>query len=456
MGDAYIKILTDMSSLIKGMGQAKQITTQATTEMGQQWEHFFGTLEGGHAQAAQATEQATESMQTNWLGVAAVYGAVAAAGTMLIKNIAGVAMRTQELGIVSQITAKNMGIAKEVVDGQIGALKDLGLTTQAASTLTTQFMRSELELADAAKLARAAQNLAIVAMQDSSQAAMTMTRAITMQRPILLRQYGIIGGLNDAYDAMGKVLGILSFRVDSSGKSLRVWSRELTVAEKRQSIFNMIMEQSAGLAGAYEAAMDAPGKAIRSFSRHIMSAQEAIGQYWLPAMDAAVKVATKFIKAFVNAPDIIHQLAGALLVGVTAVSAMTAAIILKTIAAGSMIVTILAADVAILGFTVSLAAATLGLSLIVAALVMLGIKLHEHNKDMLTARQTAFDLQDSYQGYVMAMKKAGASAHALSRDIWELAKAERDAAEAQRILLESADYETYEKAMRDAGLGALA
>ena len=445
-----------MSSLIKGMGQAKQITTQATTEMESQWEHFFGTLEGGHAQAAQATEQATESIQTNWLAVAAVYGAVAAAGTMLIKNIVGVAMRTQELGIVSEITAKNMGIAKEVVNGQIEALKNLGLTTQAASTLTTQFMRSELELADASKLARAAQNLAIVAMMDSSQAAMTMTRAITMQRPILLRQFGIIGGLNNAYDAMGKTLGILSFRVDSSGKTLRVWSRELTVAEKRQSIFNMIMEQSAGLAGAYEAAMDAPGKALRSFGRHIMSAQEAIGKFWLPAMDAAVKVATKFIKAFVNAPEIVHQLAGALLVGVTAVSAMTAAIILKTMAAKSMIFTMLAAKVSVLGFTTSLAAATLGLSLIIAAIVMLVIKINEHNKAMQTARQETFAASDTYAEYTRKMEAAGASAHALSEEMWELAKAERDAAEAQRILLESADYETYAKAMRDAGLGALA
>ena len=456
LGDAYLRILVRMDDLVKGMTQVKQITQQATTEMGQQWEHFFGTLEGGHAQAAQATEQATESIQTNWLGVAAVYAAVAAAGTMLIKNIATVAMRTQELGIVSEVTARNMGIAKSVVDGQIVALKELGLTTQAASTLTTQFMRSELKLADASKLARAAQNLAIVAMMDSSQAAMTMTRAITMQRPILLRQFGIIGGLNDAYDAMGKVLGILSFRVDSSGKSMRVWARELTTAEKRQSIFNMIMDQSVGLAGAYEAAMDAPGKALRSFSRHIMSAQEAIGKFWLPAMDKAVKVATMFIKAFVNAPEIVHQLAGALLVGVTAVAAMTAAIILKTSSIGAMIGSFFAAQVTIVGFTVTLAAATLGLTLIIAAIVMLGIKLHEHAENMKVARLEAFESSDTYAEYARKMDAAGASAHALSEDIWELAKAEKDAAEAQRILLESADYATYEKAMREAGLGALA
>ena len=99
-----------MTDLVKGMTQAKQVTEQATTEMGQQWDHFFGTLEGGHAQAAQETEKATESIQTNWLAVAAVYAGVAAAGTMLIKNIAAVSMRTQELGIVANITAKNMGI----------------------------------------------------------------------------------------------------------------------------------------------------------------------------------------------------------------------------------------------------------------------------------------------------------------------------------------------------------
>ncbi len=454
MGDAFLRILVNTKNLVEGMTQAKQITEQATTEIGSQWEHFFGTLEQGHGEAAQVVASSTEDMQTNWLGVAAAYGAVAAAGTMLIKQIATTAMRTQELGIVAGITAKNMGISNQTVNEQVEALKKLGMTTQAASTLTTQFMRSELDLADASKLARAAQNLAIVAMQDSSQAAMTMTRAITMQRPILLRQYGIIGGLSDAYDAMGKELGILGFRVDSSGKSLRVWSRELTTAEKRQSIFNMIMEQSSGLAGAYEAAMDAPGKAMRSFGRHVMSAQEAVGEYWLPAMDKAVKIATAFIKAFVDAPKIVHQLAGALLVGVTVVAAITAAIIAKSIAMTVLAGTIMGASISLGAFTVSLAAATLGLSLIVAAIVMLGIKLHEHSKNMETARQEAFASSDTYAEYARKMEEAGASAHALSEDMWELAKAEKDATDAQRILLESADYETYVQAMKDAGLGA--
>ncbi|MBC8274028.1 MAG: hypothetical protein H8E40_03540 [Chloroflexi bacterium] len=452
LGDAFLRIIVQTGDLIKGMNQAKSITKQATTEIEQQWDHFFGTLKQGHNKAAQVVESSTESMQTNWLGVAAAYGAVAAAGTMLIKQIAMTSMRTQELGIVAGITAENMKISKGTLDEQVESLKKLGMTTQASMTLTTQFMRSELDLADASKLARAAQNLAIVAMQDSSQAAMTMTRAITMQRPILLRQYGIIGGLSDAYDAMGKQLGILSYRVDSSGKTLRVWSRELTVAEKRQSILNMIMEQSSGLAGAYEAAMDAPGKAMRSFGRHVMTAQEAVGKYWLPALDKAVKVATSFVKAFNKAPEIVHQLAGALLVGVTVVAAITAAVIAKTIAMTALTAAVGGATISLGAFTVSLAVATAGLTLIVAAIVMLGIKLHEHAKNMEIARQEAFESSETYKEYARKMEEAGASAHALSEEIWELSKAEKDAATAQRILLEEAEYDDYRDEMEAAGL----
>ena len=65
-------------------------------------------------------------------------------------------MRTQELGIAAKITAQNMGIAQQTLEAQVQTLKNLGMTTQAAYTLTAQFMRSQLDLSQASQIARAA------------------------------------------------------------------------------------------------------------------------------------------------------------------------------------------------------------------------------------------------------------------------------------------------------------
>jgi len=452
LGDAYLRILVNTKDLISGMGQAKQITEQATTEIERQWEHFFGTLESGQREAADVVAQSTQEIQTNWLAVGAAYGAVAAAGTMLMKQAIGTAMRTQELGIVLENVGKNAGYTQEALDPMVESMKKMGMSSQAAMTVITQMIQSEIDLAGATKLARAAQDMAVISMEDSSTAAMGLIRAITTMNPMLLRRYGIMTGLEEVDRKAGLALGILTYKMEASGKQVAQWSRELTTAERKQSVFNTIIQEGSKFAGVYTSAMEAPGKALRSFSRYIMEAQEAIAKYWLPALNMAVGVATKFIKAFISAPEIVHQLAGALLVGVTAVTAMTAAIILKTSAMGALVISTLSAQVAIGAFTVSLAVATLGLSLIIAAIVMLAIKLREHSQRMEEARQTAFEMQDTYQGYAMAMDKAGASAFTLSREVWELAKAERDATEAQRILIESADYDDYKDEMEAAGL----
>ncbi|MBC8520753.1 MAG: hypothetical protein H8D26_02000, partial [Methanomicrobia archaeon] len=123
LGDAYLRILCNLDDLVKGMGQAKQVTDQAVTEIEQQWEHFYSTLEGGQQQAVQETAQATEEIKTNWLAVGAAYGAVAAAGTMLMKQIVGTAMRSQELGIVLDNVAKNAGYSQAAIDPLVESMK---------------------------------------------------------------------------------------------------------------------------------------------------------------------------------------------------------------------------------------------------------------------------------------------------------------------------------------------
>lgn len=354
-------------------------------------------------EAEKLTASATREMQSAWLKVGAVYGTVAAAGGMLMKQIAGTAMRTQELGIVLGVVSRNAGVTAETTDRLEAEMKDLGMTTQAARTIITRMIQTNVDLSKATNLVRVAQDMAVISMEDSSTAAQGLMRAIVTMNPILLRKYGIMTGLEDIDRRAGEALGILTYETEKSGKVVKKWTRDITAAERQQAIFNMILEEGGKFAGTYAGAMEAPGKAMRSFSRYIMEAQEAIGQYWLPVMNAAVGVATKFIKAFIDAPEIVHQLASALLVATTVVAGITAAIIAKTLALGPLSAAFATASTAASTFGLSLGVATAGLTLIVAALVLLYQHQQKVNATFTEAESKVLATAGSYEKYRKAV-----------------------------------------------------
>ena len=194
------------------------------------------------------------------------------------------AARVEVLGTVMENVGRVSNISTDVLYEQEEVIKKLGITTRASRELLVRFMQSQLDVADASKIARVAQDLAVISGQNSSEAAETLTQAIVSQRPMLLRQFGIVQNLNDIYGKQAEVLGKTA--------------EELTEVDKKQALLNTILEEGAKVAGTYEAAMGDVGKQISSLPRLTEEAEVAFGEAFLPVMEWGVKVLSDMLKAY--------------------------------------------------------------------------------------------------------------------------------------------------------------
>ncbi|KKK77573.1 hypothetical protein LCGC14_2852220, partial [marine sediment metagenome] len=262
----------------------------------------------------------------------------------------------------------------------------------------------QLDLADASKIARAAQDLAVVGMRDSSEAATDLLHAITSLQPRLLKKYGIYVTLTQVYKDAAKALG----------KNVT----ELTSLEKRQGFLNSILIASAGYVGSYEAAMTSAGKQLRSLPRYIQEASNAIGQYFLPMLGDAVGALTAFLKGIVALPAPVLEGAAVLLGMGTVFAGTTAAI-------GGMVLMIPKLSAALLFLAAN------PVVLVIAGVAALAVGLYALTKHMESAARAneeltraAIETSTTYAGYLRAVEDSATGTVVLSAEVWELTKAE--------------------------------
>ena len=198
-----------------------------------------------------------------------------------------VAARIEVMGAVYNFTGQRVGYSitqlnkyrQEIIANGIAEKEGLGILQRA--------IQSRFDLTKAITLSRIAQNAATITGENSSEAATNLMDAILKQRPILLKQYGILVNLTTLYPQYAKAIGKTT--------------DALTAADKRTALYNAVLEQSQTIAGAYSTAMNLVGKRITSLPRHFQAAQKAIGEYFLPAMEAAVNVTEDFLKGIKRA-----------------------------------------------------------------------------------------------------------------------------------------------------------
>lgn len=190
--------------------------------------------------------------------------------------------RVDEMNAVLAVLAQNSGISSTSVMGQVQAIKELGITTQVAQTVTAQFIRYQLNMSQSTDLARVAQDAAVISMQNSSEALDGLIHGITTFNPRVLRTYGIVVDSAQAFEAYAA----------SVGKA----AAELSPAEKQQAMLNAVIEAGSQITGAYEAAMTTAGKQVRSFSRYTEELYEEIGGPLQLAFSDSIQSAAEFVK----------------------------------------------------------------------------------------------------------------------------------------------------------------
>lgn len=221
------------------------------------------------------------ALVTAFLALAVSYG---------LKESAEYAARTETLGITMGVVAKNAGYGSQELSKYEKEVKGLGITTQGTREAITQMIQAGLEIgpkaegqvSQVAKLARAAQDLAVVTGENSSA---TLTRLITN-----ISQLDTVGlrymGLTVNVEAAERQFAL------SIGKTVE----QLTQKQKAQAVMDESLKQAEKLQGAYEASMDTVGKKVQSLKRYQEELANDIGSKLLPAYGALADAATKFLK----------------------------------------------------------------------------------------------------------------------------------------------------------------
>lgn len=250
-----------------------------------QYEKDLGRMEGVTQKKAMTLGSIFKGAFSFALGIGLLQGFRSLGGA--ITDFVNTAARTEVLDIAMQSVAKSSGYAITALREQRKSVMELGIAEQEATQILTRFMQAQLDTADAARLARVAQDAAVIAGYNSSQAAEQMTEAIAKQRPELLSAFGMTRNMNEIYKDYAKTVGKTT--------------KQLTEAEKKQAMLNYILAEGEKIAGTYEASMGVVGKQISSLPRYWDTLKNAIAKpLALPALSVIVDGITNSLKKAIS------------------------------------------------------------------------------------------------------------------------------------------------------------
>lgn len=235
------------------------------------WEKLDDDLNKSKSKISSAFEQSGKLMRN--VGAAMTAGLTAPI-TALIGVSTKAASRVNELQSVNMLLGKSAGYSEDYVLDQAQSVQDMGIEAAASQEIIADFIKAELDLADASKIARVAQDAAVIAGENSTETTKTLTNAIITGRTELFKSAGMIIDLNAAYEDYAEM----------TGKS----AESLTEQEKVQARVNATLAYGERIAGAYATAMEDPGKVLRSYPRYLNDVAVAFGQNFIPAFKEAI------------------------------------------------------------------------------------------------------------------------------------------------------------------------
>jgi len=194
------------------------------------------------------------------------------------------AARVDELDIAMGAIGESTGIGYEAIKEAADGIRSQGIEMASAQQIAIQFAQANLDMAAASKIARVAQDLAVVAGLNSTETTNRLIKAIITGNSELLRTAGISKTAKQAQMAYS----------EETGKAVG----KLTALEKQQAMVNMIMAEGERVQGTYEASMNSAGKVLRSFPRIINDIQVEVGKILSSAFGPLIKTTYDLIKAF--------------------------------------------------------------------------------------------------------------------------------------------------------------
>lgn len=199
-----------------------------------------------------------------------------------VKDTSMIAARFETMGIVMKIAGNNAGYTREQAEKYSKALQEQGISMMQSRDAIVQLSTANIDLAKAQDLGRAAQDLAVVAGINSSEAMERMIHGIKAGEVEILRTLG----MNVSWEASYK----------RTAAQLGTTSDKLTEQQKVMSRTNEVIREGIKYQGIYEEAMGTAGKAITSLTRYWDNLKIKMGEVFLPALSEAVNDLTTALK----------------------------------------------------------------------------------------------------------------------------------------------------------------
>ena len=203
---------------------------------------------------------------------AKAYGALKLGG--VVTEVATLAARYDQLGLVMNTVAANTDRSTVEIAALDGELRKVGISAIQSRNNIIKMMSANIDLAQASKLARLAQDAAVVGNTNSSEAFERLVKGIQSAEKETLETLGLNVNFQQSYEKLAAQLG----------KN----AEQLTTAEKTQAGVNAAMEAGKNIAGAYEASLDNAGKKLQSSTRYLEDLKVSLGAAAQPAFGLAV------------------------------------------------------------------------------------------------------------------------------------------------------------------------
>lgn len=235
------------------------------------------------ASSASVLSQSLGVLVTQVTALAGAYVSLRSLASFISESTT-LAARYGTLGVVMHTVGENAGYATSELNGYEASLERTGIAMLASRQSVSQMIQAQMDLSSATKLARSAQDAAVIGNINSSEAFGRMTTAIQTAQPEMLRTMGIIVNFDEAYRKYARTI---STTTDA-----------LTENQKMQARVAASMEATKAIAGAYEAAMGTPGKQALSLERYWEDFKVNLGESFQPAYKALIEGTTDALKDF--------------------------------------------------------------------------------------------------------------------------------------------------------------
>lgn len=192
--------------------------------------------------------------------------------------------RVQELNVTLEALAKANHVSLQTVLSTADAVKKQGIETAVAQGITAQFVESHLDLAKASNLARLSQDAAVISGKNSTDTLAGIMEGIQTMQTDVLRNNGVFINGQDA--------------INKYAKAHHIAANAMSATQKQAAYLDAVLASGVNISGAYAAAMELPGKQLRSFPRLFNDIAVSIGTSFLPAFGGIVTPVYKAVKAF--------------------------------------------------------------------------------------------------------------------------------------------------------------